>query len=375
MKSGQKLRVLHLTTHLDPGGVTSYIRLLARTMATQGHESAIASSGGALREEIEREGFPTPVFAIRTKNEFNPKLASAARAIAEYAARGRYSVLHTHSRVTQVLGSAVSALSGVPMVSTAHGFFKAGLGRRLFPGWGKLVIAISPSVADDLQKSHRVSAAKIRIVLNAIDQPALEKRFSRLPSEEAKRILALEGRSPLLVSVGRLVEDKGHAHLIDAAAELRKEYPDLFLLIIGDGREKQKLEKRLAARSLSAQSAIASGKFDLQAAYRACDVFVHPATWREGFGLSLAEAMYAEKPVVTTRIPALDKLYADGENALLVPPASADALVRALRYVLERPKDAARLSQNGARWARNVCRPERFAKEIEAVYREAIDGR
>ena len=42
--------------------------------------------------------------------------------------------------------------------------------------------------------------------------------------------------------------------------------------------------------------------------------------------------------------------------------------------LLERPRDAARIAQNGARWSRNVCRPERFASEIEAVYREVLNA-
>lgn len=371
MKSGQKIRVLHLTTHLDPGGISSYIRLLVRTLAAQGRESAVASAGGSLCEELENERIPAPVFDIRTKNEFHPKLVRAAFDLARYVKDGHFTVVHAHTRVTQVLGAWVSALSGVPLVTTAHGFFRPKLGRRLYPCWGSRVIAISPSVAEDLQRSHGVSADRVRTVLNAIDQPSLERRFSRLSSDEAKEFLALKDRFPLVVSVGRLVEDKGHAHLIDACAALLKDYPRIHLLIVGEGRQKAALLKRIHNRGLSAHASLIGDRPDLAAVYRACDIFVHPATYREGFGLSLAEAMYAEKPVVATRIPALDRLFSDGDNALLVPPASAQALERAMRYLLESPQDAARIAQSGARWARTVCRPERFADEIVAVYKEA----
>ena len=76
MKTGRKLKVLHLSSHLDPGGVTSYIRLLARTMASQGHEATVLSGGGYCRVDFEREGIATIELPIRTKNEFHPRRSS-----------------------------------------------------------------------------------------------------------------------------------------------------------------------------------------------------------------------------------------------------------------------------------------------------------
>lgn len=372
MKNGQNLHILHLASHLDPGGITSYIRLLGQAMAERGHVSEVVSGGGSQSIELEKLGIQTHVFPIRTKNEINPKLFLQAKKISEWVKKNHFSILHAHSRVTQVLGSAVSALSGVPLVTTAHGFFKPRFSRRLFPAWGSRVIAISLSVAEDLQKNHRISIEKIRVVSNAIDQATLDKRLMRMSPEEAKRVLLFNGYSPLILSIGRLVADKGHSFLIDAVFNLKKDFPEIFLVIVGDGRERQRLEKKIKDRRLSANCAILSGQVDLAVLYKACDIFVHPATHREGFGLTLAEAMYAQKPIIATRIPALDRLYSDGENALLVPPSSEQALSRAIRYCLERPKDAERIAQNGARWARNICSPHRFASEIEAVYREVI---
>lgn len=325
-----------------------------------------------MRAQFEADQIPVSVLPIRSKNEWHPRLLNSVGCIARKVRDEKFSILHAHSRATQVIGSLVSRQAGIPMVSTAHGFFKPKWGRRLFPAWGRRVIAVSPSAADDLILSHRVPAEKVRVVLNAIDQNGLEKQFSRLNTAQAQQYLGLEGRSPVLASVGRFVEDKGHHHLIEAVAILKRDYPDIHLVLVGDGREKARLEGKLKSLGLSSHVSLAGAATHLAAFYKACDIFVHPATFREGFGLTIAEAMFAGKPVVATRIPALDRLLRDGENALLVPPASAEALAQAVRYLWERPNDRKRIAESGSQWARATCDPWRFASEVEAVYREVL---
>ena len=68
------MNVLHLTTHLDIGGITSYISTLAKAMEKKSHRISVVSSGGNAWSRLVRSGVQCYDFPIRTKNELNPKL-------------------------------------------------------------------------------------------------------------------------------------------------------------------------------------------------------------------------------------------------------------------------------------------------------------
>jgi glycosyltransferase involved in cell wall biosynthesis len=105
------------------------------------------------------------------------------------------------------------------------------------------------------------------------------------------------------------------------------------------------------------------------------DVFVHPATHREGFGLSIAEAMIARVPVIATDIPAINTLLKDGSNGRVVKAKDAEALASAIRDLIKDPVKARALAEKGYETAVAICRPERMAAEIEQVYKEVIEAR
>ena len=370
------MKILHLATHLEIGGITSWLDLAGGELARRGHRVGALTSGGAREAALTARGLTVHrLRRLRTKNEFDPRLLLLALPRALDIVRGNgYEVLHAHTRVTQVLAKAVSALSGVPFVSTAHGFFRPRLSRRLVDAWGRRVIAISPFVASELERVHRVDPGRIRLVPNAIDGEGLRRRTAAVSGTDARALLGLPPEARVVGSISRLVRDKGHEHLARAAALLIPERPDLHLLIVGDGPERDRLEKLLGDGPLKGRARLVRAVPDVATALAAIDIFVHPATYREGFGLSIAEAMAVGRPVVATRIPALDTLLTDGRDALLVPPGDPEALAAALRGLLADPALAARIAAGGRLRADEVSSPERMAAALENVYREVLSG-
>ncbi len=340
-------------------------------MAKRGHRSAVVSSGGNAWAALARSGVLCYDFPLRTKSELNPKLWWALPQIVSLVKEERYDVLHAHSRVTQVLAHFVSKFTNVPVVSTAHGFYRPRFGRRFFPAWGERVVAISPLVAESLEKDHGLPPEKIRIIYNAIDLEAFERRLAQQDCEWLKQRYGIPKDSFLVGSLSRLVRDKGHEFLIEAVRRVSEEYPKIFLLIVGDGREKAALAKQ-AAEALPGRFKMIPGVQDTTAVLAMMDVFAHPATWREGFGLSIAEAMVAKVPVLATDIPAINTLLKDGENGRVVAPKDAAALASAIRDLIKDPTRARAFAQKGYDTAVALCRPERMAGEMETFYQEVI---
>lgn len=135
-----------------------------------------------------------------------------------------------------------------------------------------------------------------------------------------------------ILTVGRLVPFKGHALLLDAIAALRADGLRVRAEFVGDGPERAALEAR--ARRLGIEDLVLFagpvGQDRIREHYAACDVFCLPS-FAEGIPVVLMEAMATGRPVVSTRIMGIPELVQDGRSGLLVPPARADEIARALR--------------------------------------------
>ena len=374
MTQERKLHILHLATHLNTGGVSSYLAVLSTALAARGHRVAVLSSGGQKTADLEKRGIRCFEFPIRTKSELSPKVWGSLPAVVSLIKKERFDLLHAHTRVTQVLAAAAGRWAGLPYISTAHGFYKMGWGRRLFPCWGERAVAVSALVAEELEKTHHVPPGRITVSHNALDLADFEGRLKEKDPSQIRADYRVPEGAFVVGCVSRLVRDKGQEYLIEAMRLLKGEPANIYLWIVGDGREKEALLALTEKYGLQKKVRLIPGITDTTEILSAVDVFVHPATFREGFGLSMAEAMIAKKPVVATRIPAIDTLFKDNVEALLVPPKDAGALAAAIRALAGDRSYAEKIAENGYQFARRVCRSERQAEEMEQVYFESLRG-
>ncbi len=366
------MKILHLTTHLNAGGITKYCLLVGKRQVEEGHDVTILSAGGELEERFREAGIRTINFPIRAKSFLSPKLWMNFSRILGFIKEESFQVLHAHTRVTQVLAGALSRISGIPVVTTAHGFFKRNFGRKIIPAWGKRVVAISSVVSEELEKTHKVQKDKIRIIFNAIDFAAHRKQLAEQNPSELRRALGVKDNTVIIGCIARFVEDKGHAYLIEAAALLKKKNPNFHVILIGDGREKKNLERLVARRGLKKDVTFVAAQGDIIPYYAVIDIFVHPATFREGFGLAILEAMASKIPVVATDIWAVNSIIRNRVNGFLVPPKSADAIQKAIVEIIQNPEFAGSVAENAYQNALQNYSMDRFSRELETVYEEVI---
>ncbi len=370
MENPGGLKILHLTTHLNVGGITSYIQGVGQELMKRGHEVTVLSSGGEREDMFAAKGFRVFSLPIKTKNEFSLKILFALPKVIRLVKHEKFDLIHAHTRVTQVLASLVSRFTGVPYMTTAHGYYKPRFGRRLLGCWGKRVVAISPLVAEELEKAHKVSKSKIRVVFNAIDIEEYRRRILEKNSTEIRRDFGLNERTFIIGAVGRLVKDKGHEYLIEAVGKLKKKYEDVFLIIVGDGRENDRLRKLIKKLKLEACVRLVPSEQDITRILSILDVFAHPATFREGFGLVLLEAMVAKIPVVASNIWAINSIIRNHVNGFLVEPKSANQIADAVSFIIENPEVVGSVVQNGYEIATQLYSMNRLANELETVYAE-----
>ncbi len=367
------IKVLHLTTHLNVGGITVYIRMLAKEMQRLGYDFSVVSSGGTEAESLEQKGIRCFTFNLKTKSELSPKIYMALPSLIRFVKKEKTDLLHAHTRVTQVLAWWIRFFTGVPYVSTCHGFYKRRLGRRIFPAWGNHVVAISEPVEEDMRKHFHVQKERVSTIFNAIDIEELRARYAEKNPLQIRKELNIPSDSPVVGIVARVVKDKGHEYLLAAADRLiRERFPNLKVLVVGGGNDLDRIKKLARNLGLS-QSVFFTGSVrDITYPLAAMDIFVLPACWREGFGLSIIEAMSLSKPVVVTNIWALNALVTDRVTGLLIPPRNPEALANALTELLENGELRSLISEKGNDMVTQEFSISKMAENMDALYRRII---
>lgn len=366
------MKILHLTTHLNRGGISRYIFSVGSVFLSRGKPVYVASSGGEMEEEFREKGFGLKKLNTRTKSELSVKIYLALPELIRWIKTEGIDLIHAHTRITQVMASWIRWLTGKPFVTTAHGFYKRRIGRRILPAWGEKVIAISEPVGTHLLKTFHVPQDKISVVYNGVDLKDLMSRFSSYDPVEVRKEYGISERALVVGITARLVPDKGHEHLIRAMKMLESEIPELQLLIVGDGRHRNYLEGLARRLRLGDRIFFTGNLRDVLRPLAAMNVFVLPAVWREGFGLSIVEAMACQKPVIVTNIWALNTLIQDRVNGILVEPRNADDLAAAIRLVLKDSSLREAIGRAGLETAKRSFSLDRMVQEMEAVYEEVL---
>jgi glycosyltransferase involved in cell wall biosynthesis len=194
-----------------------------------------------------------------------------------------------------------------------------------------------------------------------------------VPHEEAsalRRQFAPEPGTQILLSVGRLSQEKGHAELLRAMAAIRKTHPvpPVRLVLAGDGPEAASLKALCSELNLRDSVIFAGHQTDVRPFYAMADVFVLPSH-SEGSPNVLLEAMDANLPIVATAVGGIPEMVTSGETALLTPARDVEALSASLlRMLADRP-----LRLRLADAARAVLlrhSPERYFQNLAAVFRD-----
>ena len=175
-----------------------------------------------------------------------------------------------------------------------------------------------------------------------------------------------------LLSVGRLVWQKGQATLLEACARLRDAGLDFRLTVVGEGQERHALEGLRQTLGLADLVDMPGAMTSTQVyeMYRQADLFVLSSV-SEGFGLVVVEAMASELPVVTPALPGMDEIVSDGEDGRVYPPGSSQDLASIILELARDPDGRKRMGQRGAEKARrlfdNDVSVRRFAQLLGEV--------
>jgi phosphatidylinositol alpha-mannosyltransferase len=349
-----------------PGGVQVHVHQLATCLTDRGHHVLALAPGERYADEAWVRIVGRPIRA-RYQGTVAPICFSPASWVRVGRALRRFSpdVVHVHEPTSPSTSMFATLRARAPVVATFHAnversrLLTAAL-PILRPVWRRLEVRIAVSEAAKHFYQSRFGDG-IRVVPNGCDVTLFS---SASPAPELP-----EGRKMLWTH--RLDPQKGFGVAVDAFAKLSPEFPDLWFVVIGDGKDGAMVE-RLPAEPRSRVLMLGSVAHDRLPAYHAgADVFVAPALGQESFGIVLVEAMAAGVPVVASDIAGYREVVRKDIDGLLVRPGDPAALAGAVKRVLDDPDLARSLSRAGRARADDF-RWDRVADLIEAAYREAV---
>jgi glycosyltransferase involved in cell wall biosynthesis len=359
------VKILYLTNHLNIGGITSYVLTLASGMKKRGHDIHVASSGGELLGSLMEKDIAYLPIPIKTKSEISYKVLLSRLRLSAYLKEKEIDIVHANTRVTQVLG----CITGKPYISTCHGFFQNRLSRRLFPCWGRRVIAISEPVKEHLVRDLGARQEDITVIHNGIDVDRFGKCGQGAGPELKKKMGLKDG--PVVGIIARLSEEKGHIYLIEAMRDVIARIPAAQLLIVGEGKKKEKLTELVKEKGLDKSVLFIPAVMDTREALSVMDIFVLPSL-KEGLGLALMEAMASGVAVIGSDVGGIRSLIKDQDTGLLFAAGDSGGLAEAISELLWNPDKAKILGTNARSFIDRDFSQEKMVIETERVYLQCL---
>jgi glycogen synthase len=384
------MKVLMLTREYPPhiyggAGVVAdqLTRALSRRIAVEVRCFGERSPASDSRGDVTVRGYAPweRVSGGQNGPRFAPALETLSIDLAMARDRVDADVAHAHTWYADMAGLLIRMLYRVPLIVTLHSMeplrpWKAdqlGTGYLLSTWIEKTVvesadrvIAVSTKMREDILGYFSVDPARVVVLHNGIDP----ERYRRTAERDVLDRLGV--KEPYVLFVGRITDQKGIFHLLEAATKLPAGVQVVLCASAPDTLEiEARLRRGVAGRSSVKWINEMLPVDDVMQLYSHAAVFCCPSVY-EPFGLINLEAMACEVPVVASAVGGIVEVVEDGVTGLLVPPGRPDALAAALRRVLEDPTRGQVMGRAGRKRVEEKFSWASVAERTERLYAEAI---
>jgi glycosyltransferase involved in cell wall biosynthesis len=367
---GGRVRVVEVMATGTNGGAQEHVFALASRLCSDRYDVRVISlSHGSSVRRMQKAGIETSVI-----DEPDDRLA--VRALAEELAAFEPEVVHNHMYRAEVVGTLAALHLGEngcrrpAVISTVHSSRVRCVDdreklRQLTPLMDRLIVvsrAIERKIAEEGRKGAPVS-----LIYNGVD---LQRYNHQQPCCTLHEEYGIDSEGPIVGVVARLEAEKGHRTLIDAWPDVLAAVPSAWLLIIGEGSERDSLESQAQSLGIEHRVVFTGRREDVPAVTAALDISVLPS-YREAQGLSVLEAMALSRPVVASAVGGIPEMIEDGVTGLLVPPHDREALAAAIVRLLTDHPLADMIARAGHNLVHDRFCIELMIESISSLYDEA----
>lgn len=387
------MKILMLSWEYPPrvvGGISRVVYELSKQLSFEGHEVSVITYREGNSPYFEEEKSGVKVYRVDNTNinsldftswilQLNFSMIECANKLMQ---KEKFDVIHAHDWLTAFTGKTLKQSFNVPLIATIHAT-EYGRNGGIHTKEQKYINDIEWMLTYEAQKiivnsnfmkseSARIFNAdfnKIDVIPNGID---LDK-FDNFHKDLDFRRSYAKDNEKIILTMGRMVNEKGVQHLICAMPKILKEYNDAKLIVAGKGPMLDEL-KDLAYRIGVAHKVYFTGYLsgdNVQKMYKNVDLAVFPSTY-EPFGIVALESMLAGIPTVVSDVGGLDEIVKHGLTGLKSYAGNSNSIADSVLAILKDNDLARRLSKNGKNEVLNNYSWEQIAESTIATYKEGI---
>ena len=372
-------RVFFVLDSLNIGGTETQAVELARRLDPTQYQITLAClrASGPLLQRL--TGSRVKLMEFHPKGGMNsPGGVYQLLRMAVFLRRGKFEIMHAHDLWANLLGVPAALLARVPVIISSQrdlshlDFYKTSRKRwlRKLQNMSTAVLANSGSIREGLVREERFAEHNVRVIYNGVEI----ERFAGVPRDRERLFPGTSG-GKLIVLVGNMHTDvKGHPLLIQAAAEVVREFPKTRFVFAGDGALRSELEDQVARLGLQENVLFLGRRNDVPEILACCDIGVLPSK-AEGLPNAVLEYLAAGLPTVASNVGGNAEIIQDGQNGLLFPSDNAQALGQALLRLLREPEFASALGRAGQDHVRKNFSFDRMIDQVDKMYSELLEAR
>lgn len=334
--SEKKINILHLQNHLNIScGISKTIYLIVKNSLPKFNHQVACLDG---------DGFPR-LHSININTlvlkDFNNSLFGFVKhfiKLYSFCKQNQINIIHSHHRYFDLLAFLISSILKVKTVTSVHSKV---YNHKLFSYKSEILIACSNVIKDHLNKCFSIDEDRIKVIHNAVDtnEFIITKTRSELINE-----LDIPDDKYIIGYFGRLdYKEKGVDILLNSFLNLSKVNKDLFLLLVGNGVDENKIREFITQNKLNAK--VINSQEDIYNYYQLLDMFVLPSRI-EPFGIVTIEAGIMKIPFVGSRVDGIAELIENETDGLLFESGNADDLVSKILKIYNDKKYAYQLAEN-----------------------------
>jgi glycosyltransferase involved in cell wall biosynthesis len=378
------MRILLAAKTMGVGGLERIVVGLARELTGRGHQVWVASSGGALVDDLAREGshhVDVPLDVISPIG-----VMQSARRVRRLIVEQQIDLVHSFSATASVAinvalraGRTNESLGGVRVISSPMGLQNSPREspvttwlRNWFLALGaEQILVISPEIRRHLRRVGASDQSLVDFNFVGLDV----ETFHASPDDHAAVRQEFDFPTDALIisTIGALHPRKSHELFVEAAALITAQEPRSRFLVIGEGELHAELEQLARARGLAGKLVFTGVRTDVARLLAATDVYVKPGVVEGFIGITVLEALGLARPVVAFETEDVKLALTDGETGLIVRNGDVAQLADRIVYLLRNPSVGSRLGEAGQQLVLDRFDFGVLARRLEDFYLGVLD--
>ena len=364
--SKRKLKIIHTESSCGWGGQEIRILTESQGMMERGHNvSILCPSHAPIFAEAKERGIPVFPLPIAKKT------IKGLLATINYLKKNPADVINTHSSTDSWMVSLAKLFSGgkFAIVRTRH--VSAPINNHFTTRWlytkaAEHIVTTGIKLKETLVNDNSFPEHMITSIPTGIDTSI----FKPDDKQAARAELKLPQDKTIIGILATLRSWKGHKYLVDAIAQLKQNTgkDDIHLLIVGDGPQRENLEKQIAELGIKEITTMPGNQKNPYKWLQAMDIFTLPSYANEGVPQGLMQAMLTKLPVISTPVGSITEIIENDKTGLIINPEDTNALAEAIKSLLESTDTANNLAEIGYKFALENFSKELMVEKMEKIF-------